>query len=127
MCHIDTQIRSSSNSPASVLELFFVNVNRNICTNKMLQTTSMIQMKMTHYDRFYVFDVVTGAFDSLREFLIIIILCSGKQICQRVTPFLDDLVSPLISSSIFIRLTNNINIFCTASLEKNQTKSGIFD
>jgi hypothetical protein len=73
-------VGTSTNSPAGMFELLFVNVDRYIGVDKMLKPACMVKVKMTHNYRFNIFDVVASCFNCGREFLFLRILGSREDI-----------------------------------------------
>jgi hypothetical protein len=71
-----------------MLELFFVDVDWDICVGEMLESTRMIEVKVANDDSFYVLDIVSRGFDSIREPMVVGIFDSGKDIRDWGGPFL---------------------------------------
>ena len=85
---VHAEIRTSSNSPAGVLELFFMDKDRNVCPNEVLQSASVVQVKMPDNNDFDVLDVVSSGFDRGWQLHVIAVYCSWKHICEWRSPFL---------------------------------------
>lgn len=129
MPQINTQISPCANGPACVLKFLFMDVNRNVGTDKMLQTTGVVEMKVAHNNSFYILDVVAGLLDSRWELLVLRVGSAWEDIRNRGAPILSS--QPLIDSSEKRRgdecETYDFEVLGTSGLEQNEAKSRIFD
>ena len=83
---IDAKIRLGSHAIEGVLQLCLMNVNRNIRATEVFQTSSVIEMQMSHYDRLDIFDVVACFFYGSGELMVFCIIYAGKDIVEWSTP-----------------------------------------
>ena len=69
-----------------MFELRLMNVNRDIGSFEMFQSTSMIQMQMAHYDCLDVFDIMACLFNLILDLMVFGVFNSGEDVVQRSTP-----------------------------------------
>jgi len=60
---IDSQISTGRNRPTSMLEFFFMHIDRHLGTHEVLQPAGVVQMQVPDDHRLDILDVVTSRFD----------------------------------------------------------------
>lgn len=97
---IDAQVGLGSNSPASMLELFFVDVNGNVSSDKVLKAASVVEMQMTEEYSLDVLDIVTGGLNGGRELVFFVVDGAREDVVQRRTPILLKLAMVELASGV---------------------------
>ena len=70
----------------SVLQLELMGVDWDVSTTKVIESTSMIQVQMSHDDRLDVFDVIASLANSCVELVIFYIILTCEDVVQLWTP-----------------------------------------
>lgn len=90
MREIDSEICLGGYSPAGVLELFFVDINRDPGVYEVLESACVVEMEMAYDDRFDILDVVSCGFYRGGKLVLFGVFGAGKYIRERSAPFLFD-------------------------------------
>lgn len=96
VCQVYAEIGLCGNSPTSMLELLFMDVDGNVGADKVFKTASMVEMEMAKEDGLDVFDVVASGPDGGGKLVFFVVDDAGKNISQRGTPFLLESVHVII-------------------------------
>lgn len=70
-----------------MLQLQLMNINRDTRIPKMLQTTSMIEMQMTHNNSLDILDVITSLGNGNIKLIVFLVIDPGEDIIQWWSPY----------------------------------------
>ena len=65
-----------------MLELFFVDVYRDIGTEELFEAAGMVEVEVSEHHGFNVFDVVSCCFDCSRKLVCVVVDDSREEICH---------------------------------------------
>lgn len=77
---IDAQVSLGGDGPAGVLEFFFVDIDRHVCVDEVLEPAGVVQMQVANDHGFDVFDVVACGADGCWEFVGFVVDCSREDV-----------------------------------------------
>jgi hypothetical protein len=83
---VNSNIRFGGNRIECMLELGLVDVNRDTRAFEILQSTGVVQVEVTHYDRFNVLDVMASFLDLILDLMVLGILDSSEDVVERCAP-----------------------------------------
>jgi len=88
MRKVYAEISACPYSPARVLELFLVHIDRYTGIDKVFEAACMIEMQVSEYDRLDVLDVISCRSNRIRELVLFAIFDPWEQISDWSRPFL---------------------------------------